>query len=99
MKYESISDLPDTVRDVFPEGAQKVYLEVYNKAWERHSSDGDDNMSRHSVAHRQAWSAIEREYEQDGVTHQWYRKGEIPPSQQKGEKEDKGFLGRLREMI
>jgi cation transport regulator ChaB len=29
MRYESISDLPETLRDVLPERAQEIYLEAY----------------------------------------------------------------------
>lgn len=98
MRYESTNDLPDTVRDVFPQGAQEIYLEVYNKVWDSHTGDSSDNMSRDSVAHRQAWAAVKREYVKDDVTGQWYRQGEKPEPETQ-QQEDTGILQRLKELV
>lgn len=68
MPYEKTSDLPESVRDNLPEGANEIYLAAFNSAWEQYA-DQDD---REATAHRVAWSAVKQSYEKrDG---EWARK-------------------------
>ena len=75
MPYDSISDLPQDVRDVLPHHAQEIYQEAYNSAWEEYADPedrrGDD--SREATAHQVAWSAVKNEYEK-GEDGQWHKK-------------------------
>lgn len=93
MRYETMSDLPETIRDVLPEGAQEIYLEAYKRNWEEYDEDAlSGDMSRHAVAHRNAWSAVKREYVHDEEKGLWYRKGEEP-------EEDRGIVDDLKDAV
>ena len=69
MPYDRNADLPDQVTDNLPQGAQTIYREAFNSAWDEYS-DQDD---REETAHRVAWSAVKNEYRKndDG---DWVRK-------------------------
>jgi cation transport regulator len=63
MPYDKTSELPDSVRDNLPEGAQAIYLKAFNSAWDEYEAQDD----REATAHKIAWSAVKRSYEkQDG---------------------------------
>ncbi|HEX9016654.1 MAG TPA: ChaB family protein [Chloroflexota bacterium] len=55
MPYNSVGDLPDSVREHLPKHAQEIYRSAYNSAWDEYGHD-------ESRAHRVAWGAVEREY-------------------------------------
>jgi len=77
MPYDTISQLPDAVRDNLPKHAQEIYKEAYNSAWDDYA-DPDDRRgddSREEVAHKVAWSAVKNEYEKD-ADGQWRRKSD-----------------------
>jgi cation transport regulator ChaB len=95
VKHMTKSDLPKGITDVLPEEAQQIYLEVYQRVWEASDERDATQLSRQSVAHRQAWAAVGREYEQDAVTGQWHRKGEKPAK----EAEKGGLLKKLKGLI
>jgi len=61
---------------MFPAAAQQLYLETYKQSWETTVAGTQDNLSRESVAARDAWDAVRREFTQDAVTHKWQRIGE-----------------------
>lgn len=74
MPYDTISDLPDNVKDNLPKHAQEIYLSAFNNAWEEYS-DSDDrrgDSSREETAHKVAWSAVKQKYEKQG--DKWQRK-------------------------
>ncbi len=76
MPYNSLSDLPDNVRNNLPKGAQEIYRAAYNSAWEQYK-DPDDRQgdsSREETAHRVAWAAVKNEYEKDESSGEWKRK-------------------------
>ncbi|WP_438971537.1 ChaB family protein [Methylophaga sp.] len=54
MPYDSLSELPDQVKDNLPKHAQKIYKEAFNSAWEQYKNPEDryDNDSREEVAHK-----------------------------------------------
>lgn len=73
MPYSRISELPASVRDNLPKGAQEIYKEAFNSAWDQYA-DPDDrrgDASREEVAHRVAWAAVKEKYEkgEDGDWH------------------------------
>lgn len=65
MPYQSIKELPDSVKDNLPKHAQEIYKEAYNNAWDQYADPEDrrDDASREETAHRVAWSAVKQEYE------------------------------------
>jgi cation transport regulator ChaB len=94
MRYENQKDLPATMTHVLPDDAQKVYLETYNRAWDEYDQETTGDMSRHSVAHRQAWATIEQAFERDPNSGTWQRKGEQP-----AEYHTRNFLDNVRAAI
>jgi cation transport regulator len=75
MPYDSLKQLPDSVRDNLPKHAQEIYKEAFNSAWDQYK-DPDDrrgDASREETAHRVAWSAVKNEYEK-GDDGNWHRK-------------------------
>jgi len=64
MPYETISDLPDTIKNSLPTAAQKVWLEAYNGA----EKQGQDEETRAKVA----WTAVKNGWEQ--VDDKWIKK-------------------------
>ena len=65
MPYDSVKELPDSVRDNLPKHAQEVYVAAYNSAWEEYENaeDRKGGASREEVAHKVAWSAVKKKYE------------------------------------
>jgi cation transport regulator len=62
MPYESIDDLPDSVKDNLPKHAREIYKEAYNAAWDQYK-DPEDRCgvaTREETAHRVAWSAVKK---------------------------------------
>jgi cation transport regulator len=57
MPYDSLSDLPDSVRNNLPKHAQEIHKEAFNSAEEQYGEE--------SRAHRVAWSAVENKYEKN----------------------------------
>jgi cation transport regulator ChaB len=94
MRYENQKGLPATMTHVLPDDAQKVYLETYNRAWDEYGQETTGDMSRHSVAHRQAWATIEQGFERDPNSGTWQRKGE-----QAAEYHARNFLDNVRAAI
>lgn len=76
MPYDSIRDLPDSVRDNLPKHGQLIYKEAYNSAWKQYE-DPDKrhgDASREETAHKVAWAAVKKEYEKDEQSGEWVRK-------------------------
>lgn len=68
MPYKTIDDLHERVRKALPKGAQKIFLEAFNHAWNqyRDAKDRDDlSSTREETAHKIAWAAVKRKYEKD----------------------------------
>lgn len=68
MPYDSISELPKSVRDALPKTAQQIYREAYNSAWKEYADpkDRQGDASREETAHKVAWSAVKKRYEKKG---------------------------------
>jgi len=75
MPYDSISELPESVKDPLPEHAQRIFKEAFNDAWERYSDPEDrkGGSSREETAMKVAWSAVKRKYKK-GRNDAWVRK-------------------------
>ncbi len=75
MPYDSVSELPDSVRDHVPKHAQEIYKEAFNSAWDGYK-DPDDrrgDATREETAHKVAWAAVKDKYEK-GDDGDWYAK-------------------------
>jgi cation transport regulator len=57
MPYKQITQLPNSVKNNLPKGAQEIYKEAFNSAEEQYGEE--------SRAHRVAWSAAENKYEKN----------------------------------
>ena len=66
MPYESLGDLPDSVKGNLPKHAQEIYRAAFNSAEEQYGEE--------SRAHRVAWSAVEQKYEKN-ENGDWVDKG------------------------
>jgi cation transport regulator len=66
MPYQTLSDLPDSVRNNVPKHAQEIYQAAFNSAEEEYGEE--------SRAHRVAWSAVEQKYEKND-SGDWVEKG------------------------
>jgi cation transport regulator len=67
MPYDSLKELPDSVRDNLPKHAQEIYQAAFNNAWKQYADPDKrrDDASREETAHRVAWSAVKEKYEKD----------------------------------
>jgi cation transport regulator len=75
MPYQTVSQLPDAVRDNLPGHAQATYKEAFNHAWDAYA-DADrrrGDASREETAHKVAWSAVKKEYAK-GDDGRWHAK-------------------------
>ena len=77
MPYDTLKELPDSVRDNLPKHAQEIYKEAYNNAWDEYKDPEDrrGDASREETAHRVAWAAVKNQYEKDD-SGKWTKKPE-----------------------
>lgn len=68
MPYDTLTDLPDSVKNNLPEHAQEIYKEAYNNAWDEYadSKERRGNASREETSHKVAWSAVKGKYKKEG---------------------------------
>ncbi len=64
MPYTNNTDLPNGVRQHLPQHAQDIYRAAFNQAWDAYELPGKrrGTDSREVVAHKVAWSAVEKKY-------------------------------------
>ena len=67
MPYDSINDLPDSVKDNVPKHAQEIYKSAYNSAWDEYGHDEER-------AHKVAWAAVKNVFEKNEKTGKWEKK-------------------------
>ena len=67
MPYESVTDLPESLKKHLPRHAQEIYKSAFNAAEKQY---GDESTSR-----KVAWSAVENKYRKDEDSGDWVRKG------------------------
>ena len=67
MPYDSLTDLPDSVKNSLPKHAQEIYKEAYNSAWDQYKkpSDRKGDGSREETAHKVAWAAVKNSYKKN----------------------------------
>jgi len=75
MPYSTISELPDSVKNVLPKHAQDIYKEAFNSAWDEYQDPEDrrGDADREETAHKVAWSAVKNSYEK-GDDGKWHAK-------------------------
>lgn len=75
MPYSSMSDLPDSIKNVLPGHAQEIYKDAFNSAYENYKNPedrrGDDG--REEVAYKVAWAAVKKKYKK-GSDEKWHTK-------------------------
>ena len=77
MPYDTLDELPDSVKNNLPKHAQEIYQAAYNNAWDEYANPDerrDPEDTREETAHKVAWSAVKKQYEKDG--ERWVRKKE-----------------------
>lgn len=67
MPYKDNKSLPDAVKKHLPKHAQDIYREAFNNAFEQYKDPNKrrTNESQEQVAHKVAWSAVEKKYHKD----------------------------------
>lgn len=65
MPYQSLSDLPGSVKGNLPRHAQEIYKEAFNAAWDEYEDPKErrGDSGREETSHRVAWSAVKGKYE------------------------------------
>ncbi len=74
MPYESISELPKSVRNL-PSRAKAIYMKAFNACWE--DMDDAEDAVRERASHEAAWSAVKEQYEKDDETGEWVKSDDI----------------------
>lgn len=76
MPYQSVSDLPENVKNVLPKHGQEIYKEAFNSAWDEYDEPEErrGDASREETAHKVAWSAVKKVYEKDEQSGKWHEK-------------------------
>lgn len=64
MPYQTIQELPNSVKNHLPKHAQEIFLATFNNAVQEYEEE--------ETAFKVAWSAVKRDYEkgEDGNWHQ-----------------------------
>ena len=76
MPYNSLDELPDSVRDNLPNHAQEIYMKAFNNAWDEYADPEDrrGDASREETAHKVAWAAVKNVYKKDEESGEWKKK-------------------------
>jgi len=66
--YDSIAELPKSVRENLPMKEQQIYRRVFNNAWNEYADPARrrSGTSREETAHKVAWSAVKKSYTKKG---------------------------------
>jgi cation transport regulator ChaB len=95
MAAETEVVFPRSLRNLYPVAAQQLYIETYKKSMAIKTATTRDGLSRESIAARDAWTAVGREFTQDAVTHKWHRIGEqVAPESTRTDK--RSLLGTVK---
>ena len=92
MQYETVKQLPVSIRDILPEKAKEIYRKAYNQAWGEYDKDAHMGLDQQGLAHQQAWMAVHHEYVFD--LDQWHRKGEAVKKE-----ESKGIFDKVKSLF
>jgi cation transport regulator len=74
MPYDTLGDLPESVRNVLPKHAQAIYWAAFNHAWDTYQNPADrrGDASQEETPHKVAWAAVKQHYEKRG--DDWHKK-------------------------
>lgn len=74
MPYKTNKELPKSVKDNLPSGAQTVYRKAFNNANKQYKdpSKRRGSSSREKTSHKVAWNAVKKEYKKSG--DKWVKK-------------------------
>ena len=77
MPYDSVNEIPESVRNVLPKHAQEIYRSAFNSAYEQYDEPGErrGGSSRDETTHAVAWAAVKKTYEK-GSDGKWHKKEE-----------------------
>lgn len=64
--YKNIDELPDSIKNVLPVGAQIIWLQVFNKALKQGDSE--------ETAIKKAWGAVKKKYKKVQDKKKWVKK-------------------------
>lgn len=75
MPYNTIDELPKSVRNVLPKHGQDIYKEAFNSAYQEYKNPEDrrGDADREEVSHKVAWKAVKAKYEK-GDDSKWHQK-------------------------
>jgi cation transport regulator len=73
MPYSTLTDLPESVKNVLPKHAQEIYQAAFNSAWDEYDKayERRDHSSREETAHRVAWAAVKKKYKKNETSGKW----------------------------
>ena len=64
--YESLGDLPQSLRDELPDMAQRTYLSTYRRVWEKcHMGGMESGEELAHTAHEAAMLAVNAQFDKD----------------------------------
>jgi len=77
MPYDTIKELPKSVRYNLPKHAQEIFKEAFNNAWEEYkeAKDRKADASREETSFKVAWSAVKKSYHKD-KSGNWIKDGD-----------------------
>lgn len=64
MPYETLADLPESVRLHLPPHAQEIFLAAFNAAWRLYRTREPERIEE--IARRVAWAAVKKRYRKAG---------------------------------
>ena len=64
MPYDTLADLPDSVREHLPQHAQEIYRAAFNAAWRLYGKREPERIEE--IARRVAWAAVKKRYRKEG---------------------------------
>ena len=63
MPWDSIDDLPESIKDTLPSDAQQLFLKTFNSAW---NGPCKDHANQEACAMQSAWGAVKKIYKKQG---------------------------------
>ena len=70
MPYHRNDELPESVKGALPVNAQDIYRSAFNHVWQECRSSTAVTVPTDQVAHKVAWAAVRRRFEQIGNSWQ-----------------------------
>ena len=98
VRYESIEDIPDSLRSTLPKEALEVYLQAYQESWDTYEEHQGGELDRPAVAHRDGWNVMSKQYAKHPGSGKWYPVNELPEDEEVDD-EDQGLIGKLKDIF